>query len=137
MQTPKYPLSEVKRLINEWKQGKDAGFFSAPSASTEYVIHIFSCRQEEAEKIILDGILKLEESGFGRQALQLDVVVVDIYGLESYLGYDWYVKFLIEDGTLDEISFHPLERDLKLADGRNLESVIDESKKPSWRRKED
>lgn len=135
MQRPRYPLEEVKVLAEKLRNGEATGFFSAPNASINYVIYIFECLEREAENIILDGLQKLEENDFCKQAFQWDVVV-DIYGLENYLGYDWFVKFFVEDGILEEISFHPLEKAMRLVDGRNLEPVIDGSKIPPWRRKE-
>jgi hypothetical protein len=50
--------------------------------------------------------------------------LADEYGLESYLGHNWYVKFSVEDDggqrIVNELSFHPVEHALKLADGRML-----------------
>lgn len=101
MSGPKFDLSEVHRLVNDWKAGKETGWFSATSASIDYVAFVFSCRDTEAEKIVLEAILKLEPSDFSRRILQWDVDVADLYGLEGFLGYDWYIKFLIDDGVLE------------------------------------
>jgi len=87
VQTSKFDLEDVKRCVVDWRNGKDSGWFSAPSCSTDYVIHIFECDQLEAENIILDGILKLEESYFS-QRVSLWGDVADEYGLEGYLGYN-------------------------------------------------
>ena len=135
MQSPKFDLKDVKRRIVDWKDRKEAGWFSAPSCSTDYVIHIFECYQLEAENIIFDGIIKLEESNFC-QRVSLWGDVADEYGLESYLGYNWYIKFMIgNDDDLEEISFHPCEKDMTLASGKNLTTSISEDDLPHWRKK--
>ena len=59
--------------------------------------------------------------------------ICDEYGLEGYLGYNWYVKFTIEESELDQISFHPCEKDMTLANGRTLTSSINRDELPSWR----
>jgi hypothetical protein len=84
---------------------------------TERVISI------DAETKILDGLLKLKESDFCRSNMQWNTVV-DEYGLENYFGINWYIKFTIEHESgveiLEQISFHPLEKKMRLADGREL-----------------
>ena len=59
--------------------------------------------------------------------------ICDEYGLEGYLGYNWYVKFTIEESELEQISFHPCEKDMTLANGRTLTSSINRDELPSWR----
>lgn len=135
MQTPKFDLEEVKRCIVGWRDGKELGWFSATPCSTDYVIHIFECDQLEAENIIFDGILKLEESNFS-QRVSLWGDIADEYGLGNYLGHNWYVKFMLgSDGDLEEISFHPCERDMALASGKNLTASISEEDLPQWRKR--
>lgn len=135
MQTPKFDLDNVKKCIVDWRDGKESGWFSATSCSTDYVIHIFECNQLEAENIIFAGILKLEESNFS-QRVSLWGEVADEYGLESYLGHNWYIKFMIgNEGDLEEISFHPCEKDMTLASGKNLTTSISEDNLPRWRKK--
>jgi hypothetical protein len=124
MQRAKYDLEFVRSLVCSYQEGnQDALWFSAKSRSIDRVREYFACEYAEAERIVLEGILKLEPEDFARQALQWEVVT-DIYGLANYLGENWYVKFAVETepACLEEISFHPLEEDLRLKDGRILES---------------
>ena len=123
MQSPKFDLADVKLLVREWMGGKHCGWFSATTCSVDYVIHIFECTQTVAESIIFDGILKLETEDFSRRVSMWDSVA-DEYGLESYLGHNWYIKFLVEDGTLEQISFHPCEKDMMLANGRTTQASV-------------
>jgi hypothetical protein len=133
VQSPKFDLEEVKQLAREWMGGKHCGWFSAATCSVDYVIHVFECTQVEAEAIILDGILKLESGDFSRR-IAMWGSVADEYGLESYLGYNWYIKFMVEDGELDQISFHPCEQDMSLANGRTITVSIVYDDLPSWRK---
>jgi len=133
VQTPKFDLDQVKQLAGEWMGGKHCGWFSATSCSVDYVIHVFECTQTEAEVIILDGILKLENADFSRRVSMWDSVA-DEYAIESYLGYNWYVKFMVEDGDLEQISFHPCEKDMTLANGRTITASIEYDDLPSWRK---
>jgi hypothetical protein len=114
-------------------EGKQCGWFSAPTCSIDYVIHIVECTQAEAELIILDGIVKLQNQDFSRR-LSMWGDVADEYGLEAYLGYNWYVKFMIESGELEQISFHPCEKDMNLANGRTIAAAVGGSDLPSWRK---
>lgn len=133
MQTPKFDLDQVKQLAREWMGGKHCGWFSATSCSVDYVIHVFECTQNEAEAIILDGILKLENADFSRRISMWDSVA-DEYAIEGYLGYNWYVKFMVEEGDLEQISFHPCEKDMTLANGRTITASIEYDDLPSWRK---
>ncbi len=133
MQTPKFDLNEVKRLAHEWQQGKHCGWFSATTCSVDYVIHVFECTQDDAELIILSGILKLENGDFSRR-ISMWGCVADEYALENYLGYNWYVKFMVEDSELEQISFHPCEKDMTLANGRTITVSIGFDDRPSWRK---
>lgn len=134
--TGKYDLRIVKQKILAWRNGAiDSGWFSAPKCSVEYVVFILQCDFQEAQNIIFDGILKLDNTDFAKSVVVWGDVA-DEYGLENYLGHNWYVKFLIDsDGVLDDISFHPCERDMNLADGRTLISTIEIANKPNWRKK--
>ncbi len=133
MQTPNFNLDEVKLLVDEWRKGKPRGWFSAISCSIDYVIYIFECTHAAAQSIIFDGILKLETENFSRRVLVWDSVT-DEYGLESYLGFNWYIKFLVDDGVLEQISFHPCEKDMTLANGRTIKASIKPNELPSWRK---
>ena len=133
MQIPKFNLDEVKQLARDWLGGKQGGWFSASTCSVDYVIHVFECTQVEAESIILDGILKLKILDFSRRISMWDSIA-DEYGLEAYLGYNWYVKFMIEDGELEQISFHPCEKDMTLANSRTITASLSAEDLPSWRK---
>ncbi len=133
MQSPKFDLAEVKLLVQECLKGKYCGWFSATSCSVDYVIHIFECTHAFAESIIFDGILKLETGDFCRRVSMWDSVA-DEYGLESYLGHNWYIKFLVEDGMIEQISFYPCEKDMMLANGRTIHASIRHDALPSWRK---
>ena len=133
MQSPKFDLADVKFLVQEWLGGKHSGWFSATSCSVDYVIHIFECTQAVAESIIFEGILKLETGDFSRRISIWDSVA-DEYGLESYLGHNWYIKFLVEEGILEQISFHPCEKHMMLANGRTIEPSIRKGDLPPWRK---
>lgn len=120
----KFDLGEVKKLILSYRRGEsNALWFSARTRSIDSVINVFSCNETAAESIILDGLMTLESADFCRSHLQWESIV-DEYGLENYLGFNWYIKFTLDDEegikSLEQISFHPLEKEMKLADGRNL-----------------
>jgi hypothetical protein len=128
--TPKFDLAEVKRLAQDYlagrkaSDGKRAIRFTAPSRSTEAVITVLYCTVELANRKIATGLLSLEGKDFSERKLQWSEVF-DVYGLEAYEGHNWYVKFCIavEDGGVEyveEVSFHPLEQVMVLADGRTL-----------------
>lgn len=122
---PKYPLAEVEALIREYRAGRMSALaFSAPGASIKRITRVFSCSESEAADIAIAGVLKLDEESFSRSFVQWEMVV-DEYGLEGFMGHNWYVKLAIvtedEDRLLDEISFHPLEKPMKVNDGRALE----------------
>jgi hypothetical protein len=44
------------------------------------------------------------------------------------------VKFMIEDGDLEQISFHPCEKDMTLANGRTIIASLNNAALPPWRR---
>lgn len=132
MQSPKFNLDEVKQLARDWSEGKYCGWFSAPSCSVDYVIHVFACTQAEAETIILNGILRLDHKDFSRR-ISMWGSVADEYALEGYCRNNWYIKFMVEDSVLEQISFHPCEKNMTLADGRTVTASIKQSELPPWR----
>lgn len=135
MQTSKFNLEDVKRLVTDSILNKESVWFSATSCSTDYVIHMFKCSESKAMDIILNGILKLVKNNFCQRVLIWDDIA-DEYGLENYLGYHWYIKFMIgSDYQLEEISFHPCEKDMKLANGKILRRSISGGSLPPWRQK--
>jgi len=122
MNSAKYDLQKVFPLVNN----RDVEF-NSPSRSIFEVIKFFDqkqkpCSNVEAMEYIFEGILSLNENCFSRRILQWDIVA-DEYGLQ-FEGENWYVKFLIDkddDGEfLEEISFHPLEKEMTLANGKKL-----------------
>lgn len=131
---PKYDLDSVKLIVQSWRDGLNVGWFSAPSCSIDYIIYAFGTDNESAMKIVLDGLLALKPRLFSHRVVQWGDVA-DVYGLPNYLGHNWYVKFMIDDdGGLEQISFHPCEKDLRLENGEQLDCTIDESSMPPWRR---
>jgi hypothetical protein len=65
----------------------------------------------------LQGILVLKPEDFVERILQWGSVVADVYGL-VFDARPWYVKFIFEEGVLEEISFHPPEKPLKTVVGK-------------------
>lgn len=100
-----------------------------PTRSIHYTARVLKCTGTEAITHIISGLLKLKEVDFARTVMVFGEPK-DEYGLEEYLEHNWYIKFSIseEDGEifLDELSFHPNEQSLKLADGRILPATYSE-----------
>jgi hypothetical protein len=132
VQVPKFNLEHVKKLVQMWMDGRPSGWFSSTRSSVDYVIHVFECTQVEAEQLILTGMLQLELADFCRQIL-IWGATTDEYGLENYLGHNWYVKFMVETDELAQISFHPCVKIMTLANGKTMVASIDENDRPSWR----
>ena len=113
--TPKFELNTVKQIVQNFIAGNEnAIWFSAPPRSTDYVIAIFLCTEEEARIKITQGILSLKESDFSQRVIQWETDIADVYGLENYLGHNWYIKFLItydaDEQVLEEISYSTLSK---------------------------
>ena len=135
---PKFDLTEVRRLARDFLDGTNASDgnatirFTAPRRSTEAVVRVLFCTQKLANEIIANGLSILEGSDFYRRKLQWHDVF-DEYGLENYKGHNWYVKYCIvkEDTNateyIEEVSFHPLEKEMSLPDGRTLKVTYDPS----------
>jgi len=119
---PKFSLTEVKRLAQEYLDGKRTIKFTAPRKSTEAVVAVLLCAANLANRKIATGLLALKEVDFHKRVWQWDDVF-DEYGLENYEEYNWYVKFCIvndEGEYIEEVSFHPLDKEMILPDGRTL-----------------
>ena len=135
--SPKFDLEEVKQLVEAYLRGENGVWFSARSASIDYVVKVLLCDVGEAESVIVKGLLRLQPDDFHKRVLivKWDNVVADEYGLENYLGHNWYIKFLVEDDggekVLNEVSFHPTEDEMRLADGRTLSVTLDKSNQPA------
>lgn len=117
-------------LIQQFLDGNEnAIWFSCPSRSVNYTARVLECTGNEAVTHIVDGLLKLKEADFVRTVVVFDEPK-DEYGLENHQGHNWYIKFSIseEDGEtfLDELSFHPNEHPLKLANGKVLPATYSE-----------
>lgn len=119
----RYSLEEVFLLIDQQKY-----WFSARSRSLFPVVRALEGRGrkvtlEEAGSFILRGIKKLEACNYVESILQWNdpKCIADVYGL-IFEDLSWYVKFRIdrEEGILEEISFHPPERDLVTVEGMKI-----------------
>jgi hypothetical protein len=132
----KYALNEIKQLVEARLKGDETVWFSAQSASIDYVIKVLVVTELEAESIILKGILKLDDSDFHRRVLMVNWAneIADEYGLEGYQGHNWYIKLLVEDDAngrvVNEISFHPTEDEMRLANGRVLPVTMNRPQVP-------
>ena len=131
-QTPKYPLTDVMPLIEEC-------VFSAASCSTYAVIAVFrqqggNLTQDQAEEWIRKELKQLKNTDFFQRTIQWGVIVADVYG-KVITGQSWYIKFIIEDGRLDSISFHPSEKDMVLQSGTKLNkgNFYYDDKSEMWR----
>ena len=124
--SPAHPLGEVKRLVNAYLQkGEDTVWFSAKSRSIDAVSEVYpQWTVAEIIRFILAAILTLTEGDFCSSNLQWggSNLVADVYAL-IYDGKPWFVKFLVENSCLEEISFHPPERPLKTASGKIIPGV--------------
>ena len=134
---PKYDLTEVHQLVAERLRGGVGVDFLGRSNSLDYVVHVMACDEREAVERILKGLLTLRSTDFSNQTL-LWGDVMDEYGLENYLGRNWYIKFYVEDDSgrrvVNEVSFHPNEDAMRLQDGRILARSIEEANLPPWRK---
>lgn len=125
-QVAKYDLEEVKGLLRLKE------YNILPRRSVFKVVDFFRCAgcsksNEEAEQYIVDNILELDQRDFATRVLQWEIVA-DVYGIENLDGENWYVKFYIETDDCEKhvvgISFHPLEKNLLLADQRLLKASL-------------
>ncbi len=125
---PRYDLAEIKKIVQQWLDGaKESIVFNAPSRSIKCVIEVVKCDIGKAEEIIADGLMQLKKEDYSSSFFQWGDAF-DIYGLENYLECNWYVKFCIfsgDDGEpkIESVSFHPIEKELTLSDGRTLAPV--------------
>lgn len=124
---PAHPLSEVKRLVNAYLQdNRDTIWFSATSRSINQVAAIYPHFDQQAiVRFILNALLILTEADYCSSNLQWagSQLVADVYGIICD-GKPWFVKFLIENDCLEEISFHPPERPLQTVGGKLIRGVV-------------
>ena len=119
-QKPKHDLERIKKICEQYLEGIDASSISFPTQrkSLDCVVEIMGCDLPQATEVCLKGILKLQPEDFSQRFVMWDNPkdIADVYGLENYEFYDWYVKFaLYEDNGeyhLEEFSFHLPVNDL-------------------------
>ena len=120
---PTFDLSEVKRLAQKYLDGDNEKIqFTAPSKSIEAVVTVLLCAPNVANKIVATGLLTINENDFHRRVWQWETLF-DEYGLENFKGHNWYVKYcIVKDGQdfIEQVSFHPLTKEMRLPDGRIL-----------------
>jgi len=115
----KYALTTVFNLINSNKV-----VFIAETRSIDEVIKVFPQKNRtQAEQYILTEILNLTSADYHNRVVHWGEVL-DVYG-KRIDGINWYIKFFIEkdengQDCLSEVSFHPLEEDMVLANGTKL-----------------
>ena len=129
----KYDLREVFELIDADEVE------SSVSTAVSRVMEVYSgshpsMEAAEAENFIIDGLKSLTEDDFVRTVLmKITRTPADEYGL-VYDNRDWYVKLSIETylGTderyVDNVSFHPPEKDLTTVNGLILKGQGDGKK---------
>jgi hypothetical protein len=120
-QAPKHDLNTVQALIR--RGVADSIWFLAPSRSLYEVVRVYGSTDTpksltEAADFICAGLLELTPKHFVERVLQWEVVA-DVYGI-IYDSRPWYVKFVLDNGVLEEISFHPPEKALKTVGGLQI-----------------
>lgn len=126
-QTPKYDLNEVQSICRNGSLEKI--WFSAPSRSLMTVVSVYSKTEkpktfEEATTFIIQGLLALTKDDFVQRTLQwTGAEVADVYGI-IFDDLPWYVKFMLSDGVLEEISFHPPKEALKTVSGKIIPKEV-------------
>jgi hypothetical protein len=120
----KYDLEDVKKLVAEWLEGDDDKLWFTPRRKSYGAVgYVLSECDADAQETIGLGIMKLNEAGFRQQVyLSGRDAVADVYGLQDYRGYNWYVKFFVHDEENDRcvasVSFHPLDEEMKCESGQ-------------------
>ncbi|MNL55361.1 hypothetical protein D3C87_1787690 [compost metagenome] len=125
----RFPLAKVKKLIEEDLDNpeKERVIFSAKSRSIDAVIRVHRglkgrrMTTEQAANFIKYRILELTDQNFQKSKIGQwgdSTFVVDQYGM-IHEGVPYFIKFNIDEESdqLNEISFHPMERDMVLASG--------------------
>lgn len=141
-----YPLSDVRNHVNHaiTNQGSTQVAFSLPHNSLDEVVKAFKKKgkpvtQTQARDYVFTSILQLTPKDFFRTlgyrfgALN-QFIVVDEYGMRKD-GIPWYIKYKIDpedkalnlQACLDQISFHPLDKDMKLASNVTLSKEWDKT----------
>ena len=121
-QTAKYDLKAVQHLCRSADLGNI--WFPAPSRSIAKVIEVYGGTDapkgyEEAMQFILSGIQALSPGDFVERVLQWGAIAADVYGL-IFDGRPWYVKFIFENGNLEQISFHSPDKPMKTVLGKTV-----------------
>lgn len=125
---PHYSLEEVRKLAEQTLENPKRGkvVFTAKPKSIDKVIEAYRSRgqsfsSDKAQKYIYYRLFELKAEDFHKSEHGDWGFVTDQYGVR-HNGIPWYIKFRLdkENGELDQISFHPLERDMTLANGKIL-----------------
>lgn|GEM_PF-3206833 len=126
-----FDLAEIQQMVSDTldKPARGKIIYSAKSKSIDRVISAFKSRgrylnSKKAEAYICYRLLELSATHFYQtEAGQWGdpKFITDQYGMR-HEGIPWFIKFSKDDetGKLDQISFHPLDRDMKLASGETL-----------------
>ncbi len=119
--TAKYPLQQVFDIIDT--EDSEKVWFSATSKSINPVIEVYSKTSSPksitgAQLFILVGLKTLTDLNYAQRTIQWNnpKCIADVYGL-IYDKKPWYIKFMIEDGVLEQISFHPPKAEFKTIGG--------------------
>ncbi len=117
----KYPLQQVFDFIDT--EDSEKVWFSATSKSIGPVIEVYFNTSSPksiigARLFILAGLKTLTDLNYVKRSIQWNnpKCIADVYGL-IYDKRPWYIKFVIEDGVLEQISFHPPKAELKTMGG--------------------
>ncbi len=136
-QTPKHDLKDVFERI-------DKCIFNVAEKSLFAVITVKkhqgnSMSTAQAESWIKDHLQTLSTEDFcERNTMWGDSsCVADVY-LKTIEDVDWYIKFYIDDEYLEEVSFHPLEKEGVTVSGKKFKqgSWTYEKESTMWRVRE-
>jgi hypothetical protein len=120
---PHYDLNQVLAAVAAGKVR--AAFGSALRKYQEAMGYIMADR-EKLRKEIMEGLSKLRPQNFSETRWIKDdeskeTVPYDVYGLPDFKGWDWYVKFSIQDDDwVFNLSFHLPHHPVKSAATRQV-----------------
>ncbi len=122
----KYSLSDVFRILDA-DDGTKVKIYKSRALDKVVEFHQNHKNQTinalEAHAFIVKYLKTLTANDFSKRTLWKNDsrLVMDEYGKE-FENELWYIKFWIADDCLEQISFHPAERDIKLANGKTLKA---------------
>ena len=95
----KYDLVKVRELVQRWVDGDGNKIWFTPRKKSYGAVgFVFNEDDSTAQETIATGLMKLEQEFFYQQQyLSGRYYVADVYGLESFRGHNWYVKFFLHD----------------------------------------